>query len=70
MANITPENEISSRTNTFTALLYRIISYIECFREYASTIERIIHVTAINLRYKPYNCETENNIIIYLSKYK
>jgi len=39
MANITPENEISSRTNIFTALLYRIIPYIECFREYAETIE-------------------------------
>jgi hypothetical protein len=48
MANITPENEISS-PNTFTALLYRIIQYIECFREYAATIERLIHATNINL---------------------
>jgi hypothetical protein len=42
-------NEISSGTNMFTALLYRIIPYIECFREFAETIERIVHATSINL---------------------
>jgi hypothetical protein len=39
IANITPENVISGRAKTSTAMSYRISPYIEYFREYVATIE-------------------------------